>query len=241
MTRLRSALFNVAFYAWTVILVLWAIPCLVLPRGVAVWFMETWSSVVQRLMVWMVDLHLRVGGREHLPPGPCIVASKHQSAFDTLVFHTLLRDPAMVMKRELTWIPLYGWYSRKAQMIAVDRKGGAGALKKMIRAARAAKAQGRPIVIFPEGTRVPPGETRPYQPGVAALYRDLGVPVVPVALDTGLYWPRRRFLRPPGTMRLEFLPPIPPGLDRKAFTAELERRIETRCRELLDSANKSAV
>ena len=234
----RSALFNLAFYAWTAICLLAAVPSLALPRGVVVWFMERWSAGVQWLMRWMVGIRLEISGREHLPRGGCIVASKHQSAFDTLVFHTAVDDPAMVMKRELTWLPLYGWFSRKAGMIAVDRGGGAGALKRLLKAARAAKARGQTIVIFPEGTRVPPGTTRPYQPGVVALYRDLGVPVVPVALDTGLYWPRRSFLRRPGTMRLQFLPPIPPGLDRKAFEAELEQRIETACQRLLDAAGK---
>ena len=233
MSLLRAALFNVAFYLWTACMAILAIPCLVLPRGVVVWFMETWSAGVQVLMRAIVGIDVAISGREHLPAGPCIIASKHQSAFDTLVFHTAVKDPAMVMKRELTWIPRYGWYSLHAGMIAVDRAGGAGALKRLLKDARRARDQGRPIVIFPEGTRTAPGLRRAYQPGVAALYRDLGVPVVPVALDTGLYWPRRSFRRTPGTMRIEFLAPIPPGLDRKAFTAELEQRIETRCQALL--------
>jgi 1-acyl-sn-glycerol-3-phosphate acyltransferase len=238
MRWLRAMLFNLAFYLWTALMAILATPSLVLPRRVVVLCMEVWSAGVQALMRAMVGIKVAVSGREHLPAGTCIVASKHQSAFDTLVFHTLLDDPAMVMKQELTWIPLYGWYSLHAGMIAVDRKGGAAALKRMIRDARRAKEQGRPIVIFPEGTRTPPGEKRTYQPGVVALYRDLDLPVVPVAVDTGLYWPRRSFRRTPGTMRIEFLPPIPPGLSRKEFTAELERRIETRSQELL--AAKSA-
>jgi 1-acyl-sn-glycerol-3-phosphate acyltransferase len=235
MRWLRAMLFNLAFYLWTALMAILAIPSLVLPRRVVVLCMEVWSAGVQAMMRAMVGIKVTVSGREHLPAGACIIASKHQSAFDTLVFHTLLDDPAMVMKQELTWIPLYGWYSLRAGMIAVDRKGGAAALKRMIRDARRAKEQGRPIVIFPEGTRTPPGEKRTYQPGVVALYRDLDLPVVPVAVDTGLYWPRRSFRRTPGTMRIEFLPPIPPGLSRKEFTAELERRIETRCSELLKS------
>ena len=238
MSWARSALFNLAFYAWTAFCLLATTPTLVLPRRVVVWCMERWSAGVQALMRRIVGIELEISGREHLPTGGYIVASKHQSAFDTLVFHTAVRDPAMVMKRELTWIPLYGWFSRKAGMIAVDRSGGAAALKRLLKDARAAKARGQPIVIFPEGTRVAPGAHRPYQPGVVALYRDLELPVVPVALDTGLYWPRRSFLRKPGTMRLRFLPPIPPGLARKAFEAELERRIETACRELLGTARR---
>lgn len=233
MSLLRAALFNLAFYLWTALMAVFAIPCLVLPRGVVVWYMETWSAGVQVLMRAIAGIDVAISGTGNLPAGACIIASKHQSAFDTLVFHTAVKDPAMVMKRELTWIPLYGWYSLHAGMIAVDRAGGAAALKRMIKDARRARDQGRPIVIFPEGTRTPPGETLDYQPGVAALYRDLGVPVVPVALDTGLYWPRRSFRRTSGTMRIEFLEPIAPGMDRKAFTAELERRIETRSKALL--------
>jgi 1-acyl-sn-glycerol-3-phosphate acyltransferase len=235
MNLLRSALFNLAFYLWTILMLLLALPTLALPRRAVVRCMETWAAGVFRLMRGIAGIEVAVTGREHLPPGACIVASKHQSAFDTLAFHVLVDDPAMVMKRELTWIPLYGWYSMHAGMIAVDRAAGAAALKHLLRDARRVKAQGRPIVIFPEGTRVPPGQKRPYQPGVAALYKDLSVPVVPVALDTGLYWPRRSFRRWPGTLRVEFLPAIAPGLDRKQFTAELERRIEGRCNALLDS------
>jgi 1-acyl-sn-glycerol-3-phosphate acyltransferase len=237
---LRSMLFNLAFYGWTAFLAILAIPSLVLPRRVVVRFMETWSAGIQAMMRPLVGIKVAIGGREHLPQGACIVASKHQSAFDTLVFHTALNDPAMVMKQELTWIPLYGWCSLHAGMIAVDRKGGAGALKRLLKDARRAKGEGRPIVIFPEGTRTPPGEKRTYQPGVAALYRDLDLPVVPVAVDTGLYWPRRSFRRSPGTMRIEFLEPIQPGLDRKAFTAELERRIEARCKRLLETVDNAS-
>jgi 1-acyl-sn-glycerol-3-phosphate acyltransferase len=234
MTVLRSALFNLAFYLWTSMMLLLALPCLALPRRAVVRCMEIWAAGIIRLMQRLAAIELVVSGREHLPAGACIVAAKHQSAFDTLVFHVAVNDPAMVMKRELTWIPLYGWYSMHAGMIAVDRAAGATALKHLLRDARRAKAQGRPIVIFPEGTRVPPGEQRPYQPGVAALYKDLGLPVVPVAVDTGLSWPRRSFLRRRGTMHVEFLPPIAPGLDRKTFTAMLQGRIEERCKALLE-------
>ena len=165
--------------------------------------------------------------------GPAILAAKHQSAWDTIVFYRVLdADPVYVLKRELTWIPILGWYLRRVGMVAVDRKGGAAALRRMTATAHAALAEGRRIVIFPEGTRTAPGARRPYHPGVAALYAATDVPVVPVALDSGRYWPRRGFLKRPGTITLRILPPLPPGLARKAFVAELEHRIEEACAAL---------
>ena len=138
-----------------------------------------------------------------------------------------LPGPALVMKKELFKIPLYGWAARHAGMIGVDRRGGAGALKHMIRSAKSALKGGRSVVIFPQGTRTAPGTRRPYQVGVAALYRGLDRPVVPVAVNSGLFWGRRAFLKHPGTILIEVLPAIPTGLDRDAFMAELERQIET--------------
>jgi 1-acyl-sn-glycerol-3-phosphate acyltransferase len=152
--------------------------------------------------------------------------------------HMLLHDPAVVLKKELLNIPVYGWYTRKTQMIAVDRTGGAKALKDMVAAAQRAAGQGRPIFIFPEGTRTAPGTEADYQPGVAALYKRLDLPVVPVALNSGLFWPRRSFLRKPGTIVVEFLPPIAAGMDRKAFMNVLRERIETATRRL-ENATKA--
>jgi 1-acyl-sn-glycerol-3-phosphate acyltransferase len=131
-----------------------------------------------------------------------------------------------VLKRELLHIPMFGWYMRKVGMIAVDRSRGASALKQMVREAQATFAAGRSIAIFPEGTRTAPGEHKPYQPGVAALYTQLGVPVVPIALNSGLFWGRKAFLKKPGTITLQILPAIPPGLDRKTFMKRLESSIE---------------
>jgi 1-acyl-sn-glycerol-3-phosphate acyltransferase len=233
MRRLRAAAFNVAFYAWTAIMLLVCWPILAMPRLWMVAAMEFWAKGVMALLHRLVRLGYEMRGRENIPPGPCIVAAKHQSAWDTIVFHFAVRDPAVVMKRELMSIPIYGWLARRAGMIPVDREGGAAALKAMIVAARRAVAAGRPIVIFPQGTRVAPGKRAPYLPGVAALYRDLKLPVVPVAVNSGCFWPRRSFTRRPGTIVLEFLPPIAPGLSRADFAAELERRIETASLALL--------
>jgi len=165
-----------------------------------------------------------------------LIAAKHQSAWDTIIFSILLWDHCFVLKQELTRIPLFGWYLTRAGLIPVDRSGGAAALKKMVADARRAAEAGRPIVIFPEGTRVAPDAHRPYHPGVAALYSQLEVPVVPCALNSGLFWGRRSFAKRPGTITLEFLPAIPPGRPRKTFLAELEQAIEGRSRALAAEA-----
>ncbi len=163
---------------------------------------------------------------------------KHQSAWDTLAVPVLFGDVGIVIKRELLWIPCYGWYARKAGMIPVDRGAGAAALRGMLGRARAVMAEGRPIVIFPEGTRTAVGTRRPYHPGVAALYTQLDLPVVPVALNSGLFWPRRSFLKRPGRIVVEALAPLPPGLERKAFLAELQSRIETATERLIAEASE---
>ncbi|MCZ6763927.1 MAG: lysophospholipid acyltransferase family protein, partial [Alphaproteobacteria bacterium] len=174
----------------------------------------------------IVGLDFRIEGREKLPPAPVIIAAKHQSAWDTLVYRLAVDNMAPVIKRELVLIPFWGWLVARAGAITIDRAGGPAALKRLIGQARAAKAAGRSIVIFPEGTRVAPGDRRPFLPGVAALYRSLDLPVVPVAVNSGLYWPRRKlFGQRPGTIVLRFLDPIPPGLDRATFMERLEHDI----------------
>ena len=227
-----SLLFNLAFYVWTATMLVICLPALALPRRTTFHCQRFWARGVLWLMRTTVGIDVEIRGQQNLPAGACIIAAKHQSAWDTLIWHLIVEDPAMIMKRELLAIPLYGWYSRKVGMIAVDRSGGAAALRRMLRQAKAAAAQQRPIVIFPEGTRTAPGETRPYQPGVVALYGHLDLPVVPVALNSGHFWPRRRFLRKPGTIQLEYLEAMPPGLERRPFVAALENRIEAACARL---------
>jgi 1-acyl-sn-glycerol-3-phosphate acyltransferase len=226
MTTLRSFLFNVLFAAWTGIIFLISLPTLFMPRP-AVWAMgRLWVRGSLLLLRAIVGLGHRVQGGEHRIAGPAIYAVKHQSAWDTLVFPTLLDKPAYVLKQELIGVPLFGAYLKQCGMIPVDRRGRGAALKRMLAAARNAAAQGQPILIYPEGTRTPPGERRPYHPGVAALYGDLGLPVIPVALNSGLFWGRRSFQKKPGTITIEFLPAIPPGLPRRAFMDELQQRLE---------------
>ena len=227
MIFIRSLLFNVAFYLWTSVMFLLSLPALLLPAG-AVWGLgRVWVCGTLLLLRLFVGLTHEVRGLAHRLPGAALYAVKHQSAWDTLVFALLLDRPAIVLKQELLNLPLFGWYMRKCRMIPVDRKGRAAALKRMAADARDRAAAGRPILIFPEGTRVAPGQRRPYQPGAAALYGALGLPVVPVALNSGLFWGRRSFHKRPGRIVVEFLPPIAPGLDRRIFMAQLEAAIET--------------
>ncbi len=236
MIFIRSLLFNVAFYLWTAFMFLLSLPALLLPVG-AVWTLgRIWVCGTVLLLRILVGLTHEVRGIAHRPPGAALYAVKHQSAWDTLVFALLLDRPAIVLKKELLNLPLFGWYMRKCRMIPVDRKGRATALKRMAADARDRAAAGRPILIFPEGTRVAPGHRRPYQPGAAALYGALGLPVVPVALNSGLFWGRRSFHKLPGRIVVEFLPPIAPGLDRRIFMAELEAAIETAADRLAGAA-----
>ncbi|MGH7125233.1 MAG: lysophospholipid acyltransferase family protein [Stellaceae bacterium] len=233
MTLLRSLLFNLVFYSWTVVLGIGALPMMLAPRATVMRFGRWWSRTALVLARAIAGIDYELRGAEHLPREPAIIAMKHQSAWDTLAVPALLGDVAVVLKRELLWVPLYGWYAHKAGMIPVDRGAGATALKSMVRRAREVVAERRPIVIFPEGTRTAVGAKRAYHPGVAALYTQLGLPVVPVAVNSGLFWPRRRFLKRPGRIVVEALPPLPPGLDRKAFLAELQSRIETATERLV--------
>lgn len=237
MTALRSALFNAAFFAFTAIAGIVCLPLLlVLDRGGVLHMVAWWAGRVLALLRLIAGIRVRVLGAEHLPrEGAALIAAKHQSAFDTVVWLSLLPAAAYVLKRELLAIPIYGWWAAAAGMIPVDRSAGASALLGLLRAAERAAAEGRQIVIFPEGTRVAPGERRRYQPGVVALHERLRLPVIPVATDSGRLWGRRAFRKRPGTITLSVLPPIPPGLPRSEFLQRLESAIETETQRLLDS------
>ena len=236
MTQLRSLLFTLYFALVSVIMTVGLSPLLLAgPRRCIVWAMRSWASLVLGGLAHIAGIRMAVAGQEHIPQGGALIASKHLSQWETMAFHLLLTDPAMVMKSELRRVPLYGRYAARAQMIIVDRDAGAKALRRLIAEARACLADDRQIVIFPEGTRVAPGAPPDYKPGVAALYGQLGVPCIPVALNSALNWPRRGAKRP-GTITIAFLPPIPPGLPRAAFMEALETAIETETAKLLDSA-----
>ncbi len=235
MTALRSLLFNAVFYGWTAVIVVAGLPLLLAPRIAMYYLGRAWAHPILCALAVICGLRHEVRGRENLPEGAVLIAAKHQSAWDTIIFSILLWDHSFVLKKELLRIPLFGLLLWRAGLIPVDRSGGAGALKKMVADAKQAAAAGRPIVIFPDGTRVAPDAHRPYQPGVAALYGQLGIPVVPCALNSGLFWGRRSFAKRPGTIVLEFLPAIAPGKPRKVFLAELEQAIEGRSRALAQS------
>jgi 1-acyl-sn-glycerol-3-phosphate acyltransferase len=226
---LRSALFLLWFLLITTILSLIFLPVLVLPRAATVWLARLWS----RATFWGLDVFTGIGFevRGVAPKSPGLVAAKHMSMWDTMALYLVLDQPAIVLKRELLRIPFYGWFVWKATAIAIDRGAGASALRKMSAAARRVLDDGRPILIFPEGTRKKPGAPPDYKPGVAGLYALLGVECVPVALNSGVYW--TGFLKRPGTIVLEFLEPIAPGLKRDAFMSLLETRIETATDRLL--------
>lgn len=227
MSWLRALAFNVAFVAVTALLGAAALPLLLAPRRWVMRFGRFWAWWVLVLLRLTVGLAGEIRGAEHLPGGPAIIAMKHQSAWDALILPVVLGDPAVVVKRELLFVPFYGWYAGRAGSIAIDRKGGTGALRRMVAAAQRATAAGRKVVIFPQGTRTAPGEHLAYQPGIAALYQALALPVVPAAVNSGLFWGRRSFMKRRGRITLDFLEPIPPGLPRRRFMAELEARIET--------------
>lgn len=227
LTTLRSLAFNLIFYVNLIAFLVGGAMFLFTPRSWSMAALKVWARTSLWLLRAIAGVQHEVRGRQHIPQGAALVAGKHQSLWETFALLPALEDPAIVLKRELTWIPLFGWFAVKFKMIPVDRGAAASALKSLIAAARAAVSANRQIVIFPEGTRRAPDAEADYKPGAAALYLQLDVPCVPFALNSGLYWPRRKFLRHPGTIIVEFLPAIPPGLKRREFSAQLEAAIET--------------
>jgi 1-acyl-sn-glycerol-3-phosphate acyltransferase len=234
----RSLLFNILFYVTTTLFVVLGSPLLFAPRNWAMAALRVHGRFELWLLKTIVGTKLEVRGAEKLPAGACIIASKHQSAWETFALIPLFRDPALLMKRELFWIPFHGWFSHKFEMIPVDRDKGPAALRRMLREAKKRVADEREIIIFPEGTRRPPGAPPDYKTGVVLLYEALGVPCVPVALNSGLFWPRRSVERRPGTIVVEFLDPIPPCLPRAVFLERLIDAIETASNRLLGEARR---
>jgi len=234
-TFLRPLVFHLWFLLVSVVMFLGAIPLFLGPRILVIRAAQLWA----RLQLWGLRVFCgqtyEVRGTAHIPKGAALVASKHYSMWETIAFMVLVDDPAIVLKRELLRIPLYGWYGSKMGMIGLDRTGKAKALRDLKRVSENAVANGRQIVIFPEGTRKRIGAAPDYKPGVAGLYSGLGVPCVPVAHTSGLLW-RGGWKRYPGTILVEFLPAIPPGLRRAEFMREMEQRIETAANALLKEA-----
>ena len=223
---MRALIFQILFTLWTIFMLVFFAFVVLVPRVWVTRVQKWWGIGVMLMLRVLLNIRYEIRGQENLPEGACVVASKHQSIWDTIIWHIILEDPAMVMKKELLSIPIYGWFAIKAKMIPVDRKAGASALKTMLRAADEASSMGRPILIFPEGTRTPVGERGTYQPGVTALYRHLKLPAIPVAVNSGLFWSKEGLSKDGGTIVMEYGPAIPAGLAKKEFMAELESRIE---------------
>ncbi len=231
----RSAAFNLCFFGLTGLIAILALPTLLMPRRAVLRMMRLWASSVVWLLRGICGIRFRLLGAEHLPPAgtPGLIAAKHQSAFDTIIWLGLLDAPAYVLKQELLRIPAYGALARHAGMIAVDRQAGASAMRHLLRAGQEAAAAGRQIVIFPEGTRVAPGESVPYQSGIVALAAATKLPIIPAAIDSGMLWGRRAFRKRPGTITLSVLPPLPVGLPRAALMDRLTSVIEAETNRLL--------
>ena len=233
MTRLRSLLFVSWFYLISAPLAVAYSVLLILPRRAMMAGMRFWAMLVLLGLRWLAGVRVEVRGLEHRPVGAALIAAKHQGMLDTIAPFVFLPDVCFVLKKELLAVPFYGWHARKARMIPIDREAHARALKDLVAAARDRLRETRQIVIFPEGTRKVPGETPDYKPGVAGLYRDLGLPCTPLATNSGVHWPAHGVTRHPGVVVFEFLPPIPAGLKRADFMRELQVRIETASQALL--------
>ncbi len=232
----RSLLFNLLFYVQLIVLLIGGSPCLIFGRHAVQNIARLWA----RNSIWLLDkicgAKLEFRGLEHIPQGACIVASKHQSFLETFSLTTQTPDFSFVLKRELMMIPFFGWYLKRGGLIGIDRAKRGTALTQLTPLVRQLIAQGRQFIIFPEGTRRPVGAPPHYKAGVAHLYYETGAICVPVALNTGLFWPRRSFWRPPGRIVIEFLEPILPGFDKETFMGLLQTRIETATDRLVAEA-----
>lgn len=220
---LRSILFMLVFYGVTLVAVLLALPVAAVGRGALLGYVRLWVMFHHRCCSAILGIEVRIEGE--VPRGPVLIAAKHQAFFEPLDLVRVVGTPAAVMKRQLADIPLWGWVARRYGAIAVDRSRGAAALRRMLRDTERVTAQGRSVLIFPEGTRVAPGEQPRLQAGFAGLYRRLGLPVVAVALDSGRVWPRRSFIKRPGVITMRFGPLLPPGLSRAEVEAAVHRGI----------------
>lgn len=238
MLILRSLVFQILFWANTILLMTIWLPGLLMPRRVSMELGRTWG----RTSLWLVDkicgLKIEWRGLENIPPegGAMIVASKHQSIWDTFVLPIRFPDFSYILKRELVWLPFFGWYLLAAEQIGINRAKGGKLLPQLITQAKRIFAQGRQLFIFPEGTRRPAGAPPAYKVGISHLYAATDVPVLPVALNAGLFWPRRSFLIRPGTAVIEFLPIIPPGLRPREFFEKVQSEIETASDRLIAEA-----
>jgi 1-acyl-sn-glycerol-3-phosphate acyltransferase len=230
---IRSLLFVALFYLWSAFIAIGSTPILFGPSRWSLRMFHTWASGIHLLLRVCCDVRVEIRGREHVPQGAALVAAKHECMLDVFSQFAFLPRTVFVMKKELGWIPWFAWYARKVHTIVIDRGAHSAALRQLVREAKERFAEQRQVLIFPEGTRCEPGAAPDYKPGIAALYRELNVPVHPVATNSGVHWPAHGFLRRPGVIVFEFLEPIAPGLKRAEFMRLLEERIETASNKLL--------
>jgi 1-acyl-sn-glycerol-3-phosphate acyltransferase len=234
---LRSLIFNIAFYLNLVAHLLVGLVALLLPRSITVRIVKSWGHTSLWLLRVICNLKMEVRGREKIPAGGILVAAKHQSIWETFMLPILFDDPVFIVKRELMWIPVFGWMASKTKAIPVNRSGGASAMVAMLKQAKQRIKERRQIVIFPEGTRRAAGAEPAYKFGVARMYAIIDAACVPLALNSGVFWPRRTFMRYPGTIVVDILDPIPPGLDSRAFFDRLQSDIESATARLVAEAN----
>jgi 1-acyl-sn-glycerol-3-phosphate acyltransferase len=236
----RSLLFNACFFMLTAITCIVLVPALILPRKITLYGVTFYLWLNSLAEKYILGLTFEVRGREHLPAsGSYFAAAKHQSTYETLKMFHLFGDPAIILKKELRRIPLWGWHAWKLDFIFIDRKNREGAMASIIKGAQHIKEQGRPIIIFPQGTRVRAEQTaadKPYKGGIAKMYAATDLPIIPLAMNTGLFWPRGSFRKYPGKVIFEFLPPIEPGLPEKKVVQALEDRIEKASIRLMHEA-----
>ena len=233
MLIVRSVVYNILFYLNLVLLLLIAIPTMVMPYRGIIAVAKLWGRTNLWLLRVVCGTRVEIRGLEKITSGALLVAAKHQSTWETFTLVTLFDDPVFIIKRELQWLPFFGWYTIKARQIPVNRGARAQALIAMVERARIELSRGRQIIIFPEGTRRPAGAEPRYKYGITHLYAETDTPCLPIALNSGLYWPRRSILRYPGTIRVEILDPIAPGPDKQTFSEVLRDSIETATARLI--------
>ncbi len=233
---IRSIVFVVWMYGLMAVMGVVLLPTLLIPWRAPLWACRQWAKLTMWGARWIAGVRTEFRGLEHLPAGPVVYASKHQSMLDMVAPFAVIPNYAAIIKRELLWYPFFGWYSFAVGSLPIDRTASMRALNAMVAAAKGRLAAGRPVVIFPEGTRTRPGDPPDYKVGVFALYKAVEVPIVPVATNAGLFWPAKGLRRRPGTIVYEIGPPIAAGLDRKAFMAALETAIETATNRLVEES-----
>lgn len=239
---IRQILFNIVFYGATIVFCIALTPAMLLPRSVFIIGLNAYFKSVHLIEKYILGLDFEVRGKEYIPTtGSFLVAAKHYSAYETMKLHLLFSDPAIIMKKELSRIPLWGWLAMKARMIFIDRGSREVALSSIIAGAKRVEAEGRPLVIFPQGTRVAIDETpdqKPYKGGIIRMYESTHQPILPLAMNSGLYWKKNAFFKYPGKVIFEFLPPIPPGMKGSEVLAQLQNALEKKSNELVQIALK---